>query len=530
MKLPATRNLRRLSQVVCLATFLWLFLQTEYRGFDQLSWPVSLLFRIDPLAALADALAPGPFHWALLWPALVVVALTALLGRVFCGWVCPMGTLLDGTGSLARGPRRTLAPGWRRVKYYLLFTLMLAGLFGVQQLGLFDPLSIFLRTLTLSLYPVWNWLLNGLYDFVYHVDIPLLSDALNASYPWARDHVMAFVPPSFELALFTLAVFVAILLLERFERRFWCRNLCPLGALLGLCSAAAPLRREPSGDCGGCRTCAEACRGGAADGTNLRASECLICLDCSDYCPTSRARFVWQGRPALSPVDLPRRGLLTALAAGAVTAPVIRTLPAAAKQNDYLIRPPGAVAEEEFLRRCIRCGECMKVCIGQALHPALLQAGAAALWTPLLVARLGYCEYNCTLCGQVCPTGAIENLKLEKKKQTVIGLAVFNKDRCLPFARGEECLVCEEHCPTPEKAIVFDQKEVLTPQGMKNLKLPRVVQQRCIGCGICETRCPVAGVSAIRVIHEGETRAGGDALQALPAYGNAPRSLPCKKV
>ncbi len=529
MKAPSARTLRRISQAVCLALFLWLFLQTEYRGQDQLAWPVSLLFRIDPLAALADALAPGPFHWALLWPALLVVVATALLGRVFCGWVCPMGTLLDGVGSLARAPRRPLAPGWRHVKYLLLFGLTVAGLFGVQQLGLLDPLSLFLRSLTLSLYPAWNWLLDGLYQFVYDVDIPLVSDALNASYPWARDHVMAFLPPAFELALLTLVVFVAILLLEKLERRFWCRNLCPLGALLGLCSLAAPLRREPSGDCGGCRTCAAACRGGAADGTALKPSECLVCLDCSDYCPTSRARFVWRMPPRPARVDLPRRGLLTALAAGVVTAPVIRTLPAAAAQNDYLVRPPGAVAEEEFLRRCIRCGECMKVCIGRALHPALLQAGPAALWTPLLVARLGYCEYNCTLCGQVCPTGAIANLPLEKKQKTVIGLAVLNKDRCLPFARGEECLVCEEHCPTPQKAIVFDRKEVLTPAGVKPLKLPRVEKKLCIGCGICETRCPVAGVSAIRVIHEGETRAGDDRLLEVPGYGATPGRRTCAR-
>ena len=529
MNRPTTLNLRRASQVFCLAGFLWLFLQTEYRGQDELAWPVSLLFRIDPLAALADALSPGPFHWHILWPALLVIAITAVLGRVFCGWVCPMGTLLDGVGMLARGTRRSLAPGWRRIKYYLLFALVIAGLFGVQQIGLFDPLSIFLRTLTLSLYPAWNWLLNGIYDVAYNVDIPLVSDALNASYPWARSHVMAFVEPAFELAFFTLVVFVAILLLERFERRFWCRNLCPLGALLGLCSVAAPLRREPAGHCGGCRTCASACRGGAADGEKLSASECLVCLDCAEYCPENRARFVWMGRPALSPVDLPRRGVLTALAGGVLVAPVIRTLPAAAQQNDYLVRPPGAVAEEEFLRRCIRCGECMKVCIGQALHPALLQAGAAGMWTPLVVARLGYCEYNCTLCGQVCPTGAIEKLPRERKKKVVIGLAVINKDRCLPFARGEECLVCEEHCPTGEKAIVFDEKEVLTPEGMRRPKLPRVVKELCIGCGICETKCPISGVSAIRVIHEGETRAGADPLLNPPAYGNSQGRRPCAR-
>ncbi len=112
----------------------------------------------------------------------------------------------------------------------------------------------------------------------------------------------------------------------------------------------------------------------------------------------------------------------------------------------------------------------------------------------------------------------------------MIGLAVFDKDRCLPFARGEECLVCEEHCPTGEKAIVFDHKEVLTPTGMQTLKLPRVIKKLCIGCGICETRCPVAGVSAIRVIHEGESRAGGDPLQTVPGYGIVSGRTPCTKV
>jgi MauM/NapG family ferredoxin protein len=197
---------------------------------------------------------------------------------------------------------------------------------------------------------------------------------------------------------------------------------------------------------------------------------------------------------------------MVAVATGVLVAPVARAAPAQAQRHSYLLRPPGALAEDEFLRRCIRCGECMKVCIGGALHPALLEAGAIGLWTPRLVPRIGYCEYNCTLCGQVCPTGALKLLPLEEKRKFVLGIAVFDQDRCLPFARREECLVCEEHCPTPQKAIVFEEKSVQTRQGVRTLKIPRVVAERCIGCGICETRCPVEGASAIRVTNEGETR------------------------
>ncbi len=508
MKLKITKvTLRRSVQLLCLLGFIWLFVKTEYRGLDELPYPVSLLFRIDPLAALADALAPGPFSWGSLWPALLLVALTAYFGRFFCGWICPLGTTLDGCGKLVgRGPHLR-ARGWRKVKYLLLFSLSAASLGGMQLLGLFDPLAIFLRSLTLSLYPAYNLGMNGLFDVVYHVDIPLLSPALNAAYPFWRDHLMAFYQPSYTLGLFTLMVFLTILLLEKVERRFWCKNLCPLGALLGLCSLRAQLVRQPDGLCADCHTCATECRMDAVGERGQRGGECIECLDCTDYCAHERVRFVRGGqRPQTAGLDLSRRDVLVALAAGAVMAPVARIAPESYMLNPYLIRPPGAVPEAEFLRRCVRCGECMKVCIGRALHPALFEAGATGLWTPLLVARLGYCEYNCTLCGQVCPTGALKRLPIEEKRKNVIGLAVFDKNTCLPFAKGEECLVCEEHCPTGEKAIVFEEKTLLIDGQPRQIKLPKVLDNKCIGCGICETRCPVQGVSAIRVTNQIESR------------------------
>lgn len=515
MKTSLTKvTLRRTVQVLCLFAFLWLFAQTEYKGLDQLPYPVSLLFRIDPLAALADLLAPGDFSWSL-WPALGLLVLTAFFGRFFCGWICPLGTTIDGAGKLTGRGRTRCNSGWRKVKYLLLITLTAATFGGLQLLGLFDPLAIFLRSLTLALYPAYNLGMNGLFDWAYRHDVPVLNDL----YPVFRDNLMAFFQPTYTLGLFTLLVFLMILLLERVERRFWCKNLCPLGALFGLCSRRALLVRQPDRLCADCHQCARDCRMNAVSDNELKKSECIECLDCRDYCPQQRVQFTLKGPRPQQSTDLSRRDLLVSVSAGLMMAPVAAIAPENYRLNPHLLRPPGAVAETEFLRRCVRCGECMKVCIGQALHPAFFEAGATGLWTPLLVARLGYCEYNCTLCGQVCPTGAIRLLSLEEKRKTVIGLAVFDKDRCLPFARQEECLVCEEHCPTAEKAIVFDEQQVTVAGQTRPLKIPRVVTDRCIGCGICETRCPLDGISAIRVINEIESRRPRSLTGQSSGYG-----------
>jgi ferredoxin len=177
------------------------------------------------------------------------------------------------------------------------------------------------------------------------------------------------------------------------------------------------------------------------------------------------------------------------------------------RPNPALIRPPGALPEDEFLDLCVRCGECMKVCLTNGLQPTLLEAGLAGLWSPRLYPRIGYCEYACTLCGQVCPTGAIRRLTPEEKKKVRIGLAFFDTGRCLPYAFQKTCIVCEEHCPTSPKAIWFEEVEVTTQRGeRKRLKQPRVSIDLCIGCGICETKCPVQDLPAIRVTSANEDR------------------------
>jgi formate hydrogenlyase subunit 6/NADH:ubiquinone oxidoreductase subunit I len=149
----------------------------------------------------------------------------------------------------------------------------------------------------------------------------------------------------------------------------------------------------------------------------------------------------------------------------------------------------------------------MKVCPTNAIQPTLFEAGLEGMWSPVLKMGLGYCQYECTLCTQVCPTDAIKPLTVEAKQKTKIGLAFFDQNRCLPYAFARSCIVCEEHCPTPTKAIWFEEVEVVNHRGDRiQVKQPHVDPNLCIGCGICENKCVVEDQPAVYVTSLGETR------------------------
>ncbi len=226
--------------------------------------------------------------------------------------------------------------------------------------------------------------------------------------------------------------------------------------------------------------------------------------------------------PKEARLGIERRTLLAAGIAGLGGGLLFRIQPLASKRtfNPALIRPPGALAESDFLSKCIRCGECMKVCPNNAIHPAGLDGGIEGAWTPVMRMSVGYCEYECNLCSQVCPTHAIREITVVEKQKVHIGLAYFDKNRCLPWAYSRSCIVCEEHCPTPKKAIWFEETEVLNAGGEKvTVKQPRVDPDLCIGCGICENKCPVRGQAAVRVTSVGESRNPENQMLLPDVYG-----------
>ena len=484
----------RLSQLLFLLLFLLLFVMTEYRGSDQISVAVNSFFRSDPLVLASYLLAAKTFTWLLL-PALLMLVFTAVLGRFFCGWICPLGTLLDlVTTRIKKTTPIRLIRG--NLKYWLLFPLLSAALFNINLAGLLDPIAILVRALTLFLYPLFGDSVRRGWVGLYHL-LGDNRDYLAPGYNLLRDYLLPFRETFYPLAFISALFFLFIIFLERYEKRNWCRNLCPLGTLLGLAGRFALFRRLPARPCDDCQACRTTCPS-VFDQEIMQEDACIRCMECVRKCSFKRAGFSF-GMLKFDRSYLPeRRVLLGGILSGFFLARLFRFK--APEAQSRLLRPPGVRSEGEFLEKCVRCGECMKVCLKSVLYPAVLQAGIEGVFTPILMPRLGYCEYNCTLCGQVCPTAAIPNLPLELKKREVIGKAVFDKNHCIPFAKRMDCIVCEEHCPIPLKAIRSEVVTLRDFNGRKvKVKMPYVVDELCNGCGICENVCPLEGKSGIEV-------------------------------
>ncbi|MBI3039124.1 4Fe-4S binding protein [bacterium] len=500
------KKVRIFSQLLFFAIFLILFVQTESNGNDELQYPVKIFLDFDPFILVTTFFSNYRVFSKTLYLSLVTVLFTVFFGRIFCGWVCPFGTIHEAIGSQTK----SRFGDFHRMKYYLLILLISSSICGIQLGGFLDPICFLIRSLTFTVNPVINSLTRETFDKAFETLPSAFSNVSEAIFAIFKKYFLSFKQPMFQQNLLIFILFFLVISLNFLERRFWCNNICPLGALLGLLSPCSLFGRKVKDECLKCGNCDKVCNGDSLPhrgNGNFRPGECLICFNCQSECPTNAIFFAWKGFRGNPIPDVKRRKILASAASGIIFSHFFKVQPERKVPSPQLIRPPGSVSEEEFLRRCIKCGECMKVCITNGLQPTFLEAGLGGMWTPTLVPKLGYCEYRCTLCGQVCPTQAIEKKSVNEKAKVKIGLAFIDKNRCLPYSQGIDCIVCEEHCPTPKKSIWFQSAEVILRSGEKRfVSQPKVDQDLCIGCGICEAKCPVVDLPAIYVTSIGETR------------------------
>ena len=498
---------QRVIQGLSLGIFLLVLWRAPHAIFN--AFPADGFLRMDPIVFLGTVVAGrklAPF----LWIAGCILMLCMLLGRFFCAYLCPLGATIDGCDHFLRRRRDKSSPSrteLRYLKYQLLVFIFGAGILGVSFVFIAAPMSLATRLYGLIVYPGLSFLadlgLTALRPAADQFDLTAIAYAVVKT-------------PRYDLQWLTFSMSLALLAGGIWIPRFWCRNLCPSGALLALFSRRPILRRAVSQDCSNCGLCARKCPMGAigmetegGESINpFRANhaECIVCLTCVRVCPTHAVSFrtgnppVTEKSGGLTPtISLERRRVLSAGVSGSAAAILTLTglkAPSSAAGpgnpvHPALIRPPGAIPEKNFLARCVRCGACMHACPTNTLQPLGWQTGLSALYSPVVTPRRGPCAPACTACGDVCPTGSLRPLHPEEKVKAKVGTARIFRQKCLAWEFDKKCLICDEVCP-------FDAIEFRKLPD-KPIAVPFVNENKCFGCGYCEYHCPVQAVPAIVV-------------------------------
>lgn len=451
--------------------------------------PADLFLTIDPLVSLSTAIAARQWVWSLVCATLILLV-CVIVPRGFCGYICPLGTLIDlfdwAIGSRLKQFRIPQDGWWVHIKYYLLLGSLLCAAFGVLVTAYVAAIPVITRGFLFVGEPIQSGLLRG-----WHL-VPMLSNG----------------------ALLSIGMFLAVLALGLLQPRFWCKYVCPSGAVFSVANLFRATERKVESSCIHCNKCIEVCPFDAIKPDfTTRATDCTQCQTCGGVCPTHAIKFVERGNlvelklendPPTGETPLGRRGFLSAAVGTAASVVGAAALTSATKtfgaglnsSPEWLpIRPPGSVPEQEFLEMCIRCGECFKACPNNVLQPLGFQQGLEGLWTPQVVADWAGCESSCNACGQVCPTGAIRALPLEEKRHARMGLAIVNENTCLPFADREACQLCVDECNAAGyEAIEFTQVHMETDDNGNPIEgtgylAPVVLPDKCVGCGLCQTRC-----------------------------------------
>lgn len=476
-------------------------------------WAVSLQFVPGLLKAIT---LPGMAALGLVF----VLLLTVLYGRVYCAALCPLGILQDVvswiSGKTMKKRRYKFHKAWTIGRYSLLAIVLIPLLFGsITLVTLLDPYSLFGRIATILFKPVVVVVNNIFAAGFAQADI----------YNWLYRYDLIPVHP---VVLGVTSIFLGGIGWMAFNQgRLYCNTVCPVGTLLGFISKYAIFKIVINkSQCTHCGKCARVCKAECIETKSQKIdySRCVACCNCLAVCSEKAMSYnVIRKKPFVMPeglgpipgakkagggADLSKRSFLVTSVAGIgilygfkaadsipgvkksrLIVPKPKGQSTIAEKKTSAVSPPGSRGVERFNKICTGCSLCVSACPTKVLQPSFLQYGLIGMMQPHMDYHRGLCEFDCTLCSEVCPTGAIASITMEAKHLLQVGQVHFEKNNCIVETEKTDCGACSEHCPT--KAVH------MVPYG--KLFIPEIDQKICVGCGACEYACPTTPYKAIYV-------------------------------
>lgn len=439
---------------------------------------------------------------------ILLVALTAVFGRVYCSVICPLGVMQDifgWMGKKAKKNRYSYSPAKSILRYTMLAVFILVLIFAGASIASFiEPYSIYGRICHNIVSPVWQWGNNLLAAW---------AESAN-SYAFYEKEVWLKSMPVMIVAVISL---IAIVILAWRGGRTYCNTICPVGTVLGFISRFSLLKPVINTDkCNGCGLCARNCKAACINPKNhvIDYSRCVACMDCLGKCNKGAITYTFRKPNTASKNQedentdgISRRSFVSLLAlftGGAVMKAQEKTVDGGLAiiedkkipERKTPIVPAGSVSLKNMESHCTGCQLCVSVCPNNVLRPS---DDLKTFMQPVMSYERGYCRPECTKCSEVCPTGAIRPITIEDKSSTQIGHAVWVKENCIPLTNGDQCGLCARRCPAGAITMVPSD-----PNDEKSPKVPAVNEEKCIGCGACEHLCPARPFSAIYV--EGHER------------------------
>ncbi len=453
---------------------------------------------------------------------LFILILTIFFGRAYCSTVCPLGTLQDIftwiSGKLRIRKRFKFMKPQNWLRYTILGATVLILCFSSAFLvNLLDPYSLAGK--------IFSSLFRSLFYFGNNVLSRLLQLFDSYAVYSVPIHVFSWPPVIFSFLFLVLIIYLAV-----YKGRWYCNTLCPVGTLLGLFSRFSIFKIQMDEEaCTSCGLCAVVCKARCIDVKKKRIdfSRCIACYNCFKACPEEGigyrlAFFKHKGHegntkdteelittttPFLplrnlsvlsvkndKPSNLSRRSFFRTTLLGTTAIITSKTVFAEKKDPQGIsvvpVTPPGSVNIWHFTSKCTSCHLCVSACPTKVLQPTFMEYGLSGIFQPKMNYHAEFCNFECVICSEICPTGAILPVTKEQKATIQIGVSTFIKNICIVVTKHTVCGACSEHCPT---------KAVEMVPYLGNLTIPRVDEKICVGCGACEYACPTKPDKAIYV-------------------------------